>query len=366
MSRVGVGILGCGKISSQYFRGCAAHDVLKVVACADQDPERARQAGEEFGVGAVTVDELLHHPEVEVVVNLTVPQAHAPVNRAILEAGRHAYTEKPFGLTVAEAADVMGLAARRGLRVGSAPDTFLGSGVQTARHALDAGRIGIPVAGLAFMLCRGHESWHPAPEFYYQRGGGPVFDMGPYYLTALIALLGPVRRVCASARATFPERVITSQPQAGRRIPVEVSTHCAGTLDFANGAVVTLIMSFDTWPGPVLPPLTVYGSEGTLVLPDPNGFDGDVRLHLPGAEPELVVADYAAGRGRGSGVADLAHAWRGSDRPHRASAELALHVVEIMEALETSSLEARHVTLSSLCARPAALPTGLAAGVFDS
>lgn len=365
--KIKVGIIGCGKICDQYFRGCRAYDVLEVVACADLDLGRAQAKAIEYGGSrACSVAELLVAPDIELIVNLTVPQAHVELNEAALHAGKHVYVEKPFALDSREGERVLALAKARGLLVGCAPDTFLGGGLQTARRAIDEGMIGRPVAAFAFMLCHGHESWHPAPEFFYKRGGGPMFDMGPYYVTALMNLLGPVARVCGSAQASFSERKITSQPQAGAKISVEVPTHHAGTMDFASGAVGTIVMSFDVWPGPQLPCLVVYGSDGTLEIPDPNMFDGNVRLFRPGVkEPEVIPSAHSLKRGRGTGVADMAYSILRRERPHRASGELANHVLEVMEAFERSSTADRHERIASVCARPAALPIGLADNVLD-
>ena len=250
--------------------------------------------------------------------------------------------------------------------MGCAPDTFLGAGLQTCRQLIDEGAIGRPVAALALMMGRGPESWHTSPQFYYQPGGGPLFDMGPYYLTAMINLFGPVARVAGLAQKHFAERLITSQPLAGTKVPVEVPTHYTGALEFANGVGATVVMSFDTWPGPALPCIAVYGTEGTLEVPDPNWFDGTVRLFKPGAKvAQEVPLTHAAGRSRGTGVADLAYAILRPGREHRANGALANHVVEVMEAFEQSSITERHIRISSTCAQPAMLPAGLAPNVLD-
>ncbi|MCW5549046.1 MAG: Gfo/Idh/MocA family oxidoreductase [Opitutaceae bacterium] len=361
-----VGLVGCGNISEAYFAGCQRYDILKLSACADLDPTRARAKAEKHGVRALTVDELLADPDIASVINLTSPQAHAPLNERILRAGKHAYTEKPFALDVAESRRVLALARRKKLLVGSAPDTFLGGGIQTARQLLDDGVIGRPVAAAAFMTCRGHESWHPAPEFYYQKGGGPMFDMGPYYLTALVNLLGPVRRVSGTARASFPTRLITSQPLHGKVVKVRVPTHYSATLDFANGAVATVIMSFDTWPVPDQPNIVLYGSEGTMLVPDPNTFTGPVRLRR-GADQnyEAMPLTHSDQRLRGTGVADMAYSLLRRRRPHRCSGELAHHVIEVMAAVEKSSRRGRHIRLASTVRRPALLPPQIPLNVLD-
>jgi predicted dehydrogenase len=365
-SKINVGIVGCGNISDAYFKGLKHFDVLQIVACADLDPARARVKAAAYGIRACgTVAELLHDAGVNIVVNLTVPKAHAEVNTAALLAGKHAYCEKPFALNSADGTAVLSLARSKNLLVGCAPDTFLGGGSQTARKAVDDGLIGRPVAALAFMLCHGDEHWHPNPQFYYQKGGGPMFDMGPYYLTALVNLLGPVARVGGSTSAAFSERLITSKPLSGTRIPVETPTHLTGTLDFAAGGTATLVMSFDTWPYP-LPHIVLFGIEGNLELPDPNGFDGTVRLRTAtGKTYEPIPSTHNNNRERGTGVADMAYALLRRDRAHRANGQLANHVVEIMESFEKSSTKGRHITLSTTCVKPAALPVGLAVNELD-
>ena len=363
---VHVGLIGCGKISDAYFAGCASYAFVKIVACADTDPVRAKEKAQQHGVRACSVDDLLADPSIDLVVNLTIPIAHASVNTAALNAGKHVYTEKPFALESRDGAAVLALARRKNLLVGCAPDTFLGGGLQTARKLIDDGMIGRPVSAMAFMLCRGHESWHPNPQFYYEKGGGPMFDMGPYYITALINFLGPIARVSGSAQSAFPERVITSQPLAGTKIPVETPTHVTGVMDFASGVTATIVTSFDTWAYP-LPRLVIFGTEGTLEAPDPNRFDGAVRLRRGATEAyDEIPHTHTIERGRGSGVADMALSILRRDRPHRASGELAQHVLEVMESFEKSSATERHIKLASTCERPAALPVGLAASELDA
>jgi len=256
---------------------------------------------------------------------------------------------------------VLELAASKGLLVGSAPDTFLGGGIQTAIKLIRDGRIGTPIGATAFMTCGGHESWHPAPEFYYQKGGGPMFDMGPYYLTALIAMLGPISRVTGSARISYPERTITSQPKYGQKVKVEVPTHIAGIMDFAAGPIGTLLTSFDTMGGSTLPRIEVYGSEGTLLVPDPNGFGGEVRIWQAGAREwsDIPLTHGKADNARGVGAADMAKAIV-SGRKHRASGELAFHVLEAMHGFHDASEQGMHYQMKSTCETPAPLPVGLA------
>jgi len=363
---INVGLIGCGNISNAYFAGSKNSEVIKIVACADLDPARAQARAQEHGIRSCTVADLLHDSEVELVLNLTVPKAHASVNVAALKAGKHAYCEKPFALNSREGRAVVALAKQKNLLVGCAPDTFLGGGQQTARNALDRGAIGRPVAALAFMMCRGHESWHPSPQFYYEKGGGPMFDMGPYYVTALVNLLGPVRRVGGSTQSAFSKRLITSQPFAGTKIPVETPTHITGTMDFVSGPTTTIVTSFDTWPYP-LPCIVVFGTEGTMEVPDPNSFDGPVRLRSKdGKTYDEIPHTHTTERGRGAGVADMAYSILRRRRAHRASGQLAQHVVEVMESFEKSSVSNRHILLKSTCARPAALPTGLSPQQLDA
>ena len=364
--KVNVGIIGCGVISAAYLKGCRLFDILNVVACADLIPERARARAEEFGVPkAYSVEALLADPEVELVINLTIPKVHAEVNIAAIEAGKHAYCEKPLAINRAEGQKTLAAAQEMGVKVGSAPDTFLGGGIQTCRKLIDEGMIGQPVAATAFMTTPGHERWHPDPDFYYQPGGGPMFDMGPYYLTALINLMGAVDRVAGATRITYPERTITSQPKYGQKIQVNTATHVTGLLNFSNGALGTIITSFDVW-GAHLPYIEIYGSEGSLSVPDPNRFDGSVRL-LKAGETEWrdIPHTHSIEVSRGIGVADMAYGIV-FDRPHRASGALAYHVLDLMQAFEDSSQQGIQINLSSQCPRPAALPTGLALGELDS
>jgi predicted dehydrogenase len=365
--KVTIGIIGCGNISEAYFKGCKRYEILALAACADLDSARARAKAEQHGVRACTVDELLADPAIEIVINLTIPAAHAAINERIMRAGKHAYVEKPFGLDVREARRVLALARRKNLLVGGAPDTFLGGGIQTARQLLDDGAIGRPVAATAYCMGRGHESWHPAPEFYYQKGGGPMFDMGPYYLTALVNLLGPVRRVSGSTKASFPSRTITSQPLAGKKVKVEVPTHYAGTLEFANGVIATVIMSFDIWPGAPMPRIELFGSEGTMLVPDPNTFTGPVQVRR-GGEADFTTAPltHSEARLRGTGVADMAYAVRRRRRNFRCNGDLATHVVEVMAAFEKASNSGRYVTLAPKISRPKPLPPQLPDHLLDA
>ncbi len=353
---IGVGIIGCGVISEIYLQNLSQAAGLTVLACADRMPERAAARAAQFGIPrAVAVDDLMADPEIALVVNLTIPAAHAAVCLAAIRANKSVYTEKPLAIAREEGARLLAEARARGVRVGAAPDTFLGGGLQRCRQLIDAGAIGQPIAATAFMLNHGHENWHPDPAFYYQTGGGPLFDMGPYYLTALVSLIGPVRRVTGSARASFPRRTITSQPRAGEEIPVDVSTHLAAVLDFAQGSIATLVTSFDVWAAAV-PHLEIYGATGSLALPDPNTFGGPVRLRPAGHEcwDEVPVDLPFTANSRGIGVIDMARALV-SGQPHRANGEMADHVLEVMHAVETASRTDAHVEIASRCQRPAPL-----------
>lgn len=351
-----VGVVGAGAISGIYLENSKRFAEYDVVAVADLDHARADAAVEKYGVGrAVSVDELLASDDVDVVLNLTVPKAHFSIAEAALKAGKHSFAEKPLAVRRDEGKTLVDLAAASGLRLGVAPDTFLGAGLQTCRALVDDGAIGQPVAGTAFMTSHGHESWHPAPQFFYQAGGGPLFDMGPYYVTALISLLGPIKRVTARARATFPEREITSQPFAGEKVPVEVDTHIAGVLEFASGAIVTLIMTFDVWAAQ-LPRIELYGVDGSMSVPDPNGFGGPISVwHRDQREwTEVPVTAPFAANSRGVGLADMCGAV-GTDRPHRASGDLGYHALDAMWALIESSQRQTQIELTSTCERPAPL-----------
>lgn len=350
---VGIGVVGCGTISDAYLATLVALDGVEVLGCADLDVARARSKAAAHGVGwAGTVEELLADPRIELVVNLTIPAAHAAVAAAALAAGKSVYNEKPLTGELAQADALLDTAADRGLRVGGAPDTFLGAGLQTCRRLIDAGAIGEPVAATARMLNHGAEHWHLDPAFLYAPGAGPLFDMGPYYLTTLVALLGPIGRVAGSARSAFPQRVVGRGPLAGTAFAVGTPSHVAAVLDFEAGAVVTLTTSFDVWDH--VNRIELYGTEGSLRLPDPNTFGGPVSLRRAGVR-EWEDVPLLAGpvtNSRGIGAADMALALR-SGGPQRASGELARHVLEAMHAILVSAEAGTHVTLRTRCERPA-------------
>jgi predicted dehydrogenase len=350
-----IGIIGLGVISSAYLRTFQRLADVDVVAVADLLPERAEAVAEQYrGVRGISVDDLIGATDVDLVLNLTIPAAHSEVALAALAAGKHVYGEKPLAATTAEAREVLTLADKTGLRVGCAPDTVLGTGVQTARAVVDSGGIGTPFAATAFMTTPGHEQWHPDPEFYYRPGGGPLLDMGPYYLTALVTLLGPVKRVVGMAATPQATRTVGSGPRAGTVFPVDVATHVTGVLEHVDGALSTLMMSFGVWAAE-LPRIEVYGTGGSVSVPDPNGFDGQVRVFH---ETEWTDVPASAGyedAARGSGVADMARAVAGN-APHRANGELAYHVLDVMESVLAAAADGTAVEVRSWCERPAALP----------
>jgi predicted dehydrogenase len=355
-----VGIIGCGNISDIYLQNGQKFSEFDIVAVADILQERAQAKADKYGVAkAYTVDQLLADPEVEIVINLTIPAAHGEVALAALQAGKHVYNEKPLAVEREDAQKMLALAGEKGLRVGCAPDTFLGAGLQTCRKLIDEGAIGEPVAATAFMLGHGPESWHPDPNFFYQRGAGPMFDMGPYYLTTLVSMLGPVQRVTGTTRVTFPERTITSQPKHGEVIKVNTPTHVVGVMEFVSGPVATLITSFDVWHSS-LPRIEIYGTEGTLLVPDPNTFGGPVLIAPAGKREwsEVELTHGNAGNSRGVGVADMAQAIA-TGRAHRANGKMAYHVLDLMHTFHDSSREGRHITMESSCERPAAFPAGI-------
>ena len=349
-----IAIVGCGNISDTYLENCPTFG-LDIVACTDMDMSRAEAKAGQFGVAARPLNELFADSSIEIIVNLTPPSAHAELSRAALNVGKHVYSEKPLATNRTDGARLLKLAKRKGLRIGCAPDTFLGAGLQTCRKLLDDGAIGEPVAAVAFVTGRGMEMWHPNPDFFYQPGAGPMFDIGPYYLTALVSMLGPVRRLTGSTRISFPERLITSQPLAGTKIKVNTPTHVTGVLDFVSGPVATVITSFDVWAAN-LPRIEIYGSEGSLSLPDPNTFGGPVRAKSAqdAKWQEVPLIPGRAEESRGLGVRDMAAAIR-ENRPHRANSEMAFHVLDLMQSFEEASTSGRHIEIQSRCERPAAL-----------
>ena len=364
---VKVGIMGCGNISNAYIKGCRSFDILEVVAVADIVPERAEEKAAEHGIArALSTDELLAQDDIDVIINLTIPAVHADVSQAILASGKHAYSEKPLATNREDGRAVLTKADAAGLRIGCAPDTFLGGGLQTCRKVIDEGLIGAPVAATGFFMTRGLEDWHPNPAFFFQPGAGPLFDMGPYYLTALINLLGPVKSVTGSAVKSFEERLVTSQPLAGQYVKVDTPTHITGLLEFESGVAGTLMTSFDVRYSQV-PRIEIYGDEGTLSVPDPNTFGGPVKVRRKGDEDweELALTHPYTSNMRGLGVADLAYASQ-SGRKHRANGQLAFHVLDVMQSILEAAEARTYRDVDSRCEQPAPLPTGLTEGQLDT
>ncbi len=364
-----VGIIGCGVISPNYLKNAKLFAAFDIVAVADTRLDAAKARAAEFDVPkALSVEQILADQEVELIINLTPHRVHGKVGLSVLQAGKHVYNEKPLAVHRDEAKSMLDTAARKGLRVGGAPDTFFGGAWQTARKLLDEGAIGEPVAAFANLQSRptfqpraqdgGYQSFHLTDFFEY--GSGQAFDAGPYYLHALINLLGPVARVTGSARVTWSEREL-----GGQLRPVHAPSHVAGLLDFANGAICQFLMTADIYRTG-LPPIEIYGSDGSLRCIDPNYFGGQLYLRTA-SNPELIPVENQFGYNadsRGVGVADMVTAIR-HGRPHRASGEMAYHALDIITAMHDASAENRHVTLQSTCARPAPLPLGLADWTVD-
>jgi predicted dehydrogenase len=357
--RVGVGVIGAGVISQQYLENLTRAADVSVVMVADLDTDRAAARAVEYGVPASgTVAELLARDDIEIVVNLTIPAAHVPVALDALAAGKHVWSEKPFALDLASGQALLDEAHRSGLRVACAPDTVLGAGIQTGRRLIEAGVIGEPLTALTLFQVSGPEAWHPSPEFLYARGGGPLFDMGPYYLSTLVQLLGPAARVVARGSQARASRVIGSGPRAGTAFPVEVPTHVAALIDFENGTTAQSTFSFQS-SRPRVGVVEIAGTEGTLSLPDPNMFDGDLRIWRDGMFEESdaeVVPATGSTFSRGAGVVELARAIR-AGRPERASGEFAFHVLDLMVSLQQSAeTDGGAVDIASTVAVPPALP----------
>ncbi|MFF4599582.1 Gfo/Idh/MocA family protein [Amycolatopsis sp. NPDC001319] len=354
---VGVGVIGAGVISDTYLENLTGFPDVRVLSVADLDVARARAQAAKHGVPqGETVADLLANPEIELVVNLTVPAAHVEVGLAALDAGKSVWAEKPLALDRQTGRKLLDRAREKGLRVASAPDTVLGAGLQTARRAIEAGRIGEPRTALALFQTPGPESWHPAPEFLFQHGGGPLLDMGPYYLTELVQLFGPIRKVTGAGGRARDTRVIGSGPRAGTEFAVTVPTTVTALVEFTRGGSAQIVLSFDSAlarTGFV----EVSGALGTAVLPDPNRFDGSTKLHLLGAaEPEELAAQGHAAS-RGTGALELARAIR-AGVPERASGELAYHVLDAMLAIDESITRGQSVEVAGTVDVPPALPDG--------
>lgn len=378
METVKLGIVGCGNISDAYLTGGARSQIVSIKAVTDLDMSLAQTKAAAYGCSAQPLEDMLSDPEIAIIVNLTPPLIHAEIGHLAIAAGKHFYTEKPFAATLAEAKQVADAADAAGLRIGSAPDTFLGAGHQAVRHLIDEGRIGAVVGGAATFATPGMEMWHPNPFFFFAKGGGPVLDIGCYPITQLVNCLGPVESVIAHGSRGREVRIVTSELHNGEEIKVEVPTTVNGVLAFVSGANVSFTTSWDVWKH-ARHPIELYGIEGSIINPDPNFFGGRVQVSVRGGEWEDVplegrpfgtatrqlrdgreIADY-----RMAGVFDMAAAIL-EGRPHRASGALALHVLEVMEALEKSADEGRRIMIESRCARPAPVPLGAGEEVFTS
>lgn len=366
MKTYGIGIIGCGNISAAYMKLAPLFKGIEVRACADKNMEAAEVRAGEYGLRAETVDDLLMADDIDIVVNLTIPAAHYEISKQILEAGKHSYSEKPFVLTLEEGEALSKLAEKKGLRVGSAPDTFLGGAHQLARAAIDEGAVGRVTGGTCHVMSFGMEHWHPNPDFFFQPGGGPILDLGPYYLTDLVQFLGPVKAVAAMTGMGRPTRTISNGPRDGEDIPVETPTNIHALLEFDSGAIVTLGASWDV-KAHRHKNIELYGLDGSLYVPDPNFFGGEVIFATPDSEEVLEerghpfgVNNMEDGRGtpranyRCAGLADMAHAID-SGRPHRCSLELATHVVEVMTAILKAGESRAWIEMSTTCDRPEAL-----------
>ncbi|MFC3723657.1 Gfo/Idh/MocA family protein [Neoaquamicrobium sediminum] len=364
--KLGVGVIGCGNISAAYFMLAPLFKGIEMRAGADLDMKMAQARAKEFGVRASSVADLLASDDIDIVVNLTIPAAHYEVSKAILDAGKHVYSEKPFVLSVREGQDLKKRADRKGLRVGSAPDTFLGGAHQRVRSLIDGGKVGRVTSGTCYVMSHGMEHWHPNPDFFFQPGGGPILDIGPYYITNLVQLIGPVKRVAALAATPASERTITSKPRFGEKIKVTTPTTIHALMEFENGATVTFNASWDVWKHGHAP-IELYGEEGTIFVPDPNFFGGDVMMtnrndavkKLPKWEHAFAVPNQQHAQGmmanyRASGLADMALGIL-EGRPHRCSLELSLHVIDVMTGILRSGETGRFVAMRTTCERPEAL-----------
>ncbi|WP_202923020.1 Gfo/Idh/MocA family protein [Nesterenkonia haasae] len=353
-----VGLVGAGNISGQYLSTLSRLDDLRLTAVADLDLTRAHEVAGAYGAQAMDVPTLISSETVDVVLNLTIPRAHADVALSAIAAGKGVYTEKPLAATVAEGRSMVDAARSAGVVIGGAPDTVLGTGVQTAREVIDSGRIGMPMSATATMIIPGHEHWHPNPDFYYQPGGGPLLDMGPYYITSLVTLLGPVVRVVGAASALRAERTIGSGPRAGEQLPVSTPSHVAGILVHQSGAISSVVMSFDGVATHARP-LEIHGERGSVTVPDPNNFSGEVLLHQgEGGWQHVPVSAGYKQAARGYGLADLfwSGAFDGNLAAGRSQGELALHVLEVMEAVLSAARGSNGVEIATRPDRPSPVP----------
>ena len=383
MEKIRIGVIGIGDISDVYLNNLKQYDAVEVTACASRGLGKAQKKAAQHGIPKAYASgaEVIADPEVDLILNLTTPQAHFTYNLAALQAGKHVYTEKPLAMTYDEGRQLVSLAKEKGLLIGCAPDTFLGGRLQNIREMIDSGELGHITGGGAYFVGHGHEFHHPSPAFFYQPGAGPLYDMGPYYMTALLSLLGPVKQVCAMTTKAGETRIVPSGPSKGQVLPVDVETHICATLGFACGAVVNLVCRFDVWDS-VLPRLELYGTKGTVLIDEkdpisgPNLFGGDTlfrapeqyRWAAPTRLPELVNIPWTvvpnrhpfnsvshADNPRGIGLVDLVYAMQDGRAP-RASGDMALHSLEVMECIMKSAKEHVFCTPETAFERPAPLP----------
>lgn len=368
MSTVKIAMIGVGDISGIYLHNITGvFQEIQLIGICDLVREKAEAAKEKYNIPKIydTMYDAFADNEVDIVLNLTRPYEHFEVTKAALNAGKNIYSEKPLAATWEEGKALVELAKQKDLRLGGAPDTFLGSGIQTCRKLIDDGFIGTPIGAAAFMICRGHESWHPDPEFYYKHGGGPMMDMGPYYITALINLLGGVSGVTGVTKKSFDRRTITSEPKCGTIIDVDVPTFVTGILDFKNGATGTIFTTFDVYYESSAR-LEIYGTEGTLICPDPNGFGGPIKLLRPeeGKYREMpLLFDYKE-NSRALGLADMAKAIQ-TGREFRGDYHQTLHVLEIMTSFEKSSDKKAYLPLETVYKRKAPMKHNPIHGILD-
>lgn len=353
-----VGIVGCGMISEIYLKNIKYQfkDILHVRGVFDRNSAAARQRADQYGLERCyeSYEQMLSDPEIDIVLDLTTPKVHYAINRQAIEAGKHVYSEKPLAITYQEGAELLALAHDKGVQIASSPDVPLGALIQTARKLVEEGVIGRVVGATANLVKRGVETWHPNPDFLYQPGAGPLLDMGPYYLTALLHIVGPFAAVSAMDAISFPTRVITSQPHYGETIHVNVPTYVNALLQFACGALATFTTTFDVWKAK-LPYIEIYGSEGTLSVSDPNLFGGTIEVAKPGEKYTEVPLQFPySDNNRGLGVADMARAVL-EKTDSRVDGKYAVHVLETMDAISRSARTGQRITLESTCGKPAAM-----------
>ena len=370
--KLGVGVIGCGNISSAYFRLAPLFKGIEMRACADLNMDVARAQADIFGLEAVSVDDLLGRSDIDIVVNLTIPAAHREVSEKVLEAGKHVYSEKPFVLSAEEGGAIIAKADAAGLRVGSAPDTFMGASHQLARHLIDQGAIGAVTSGTAMVQSHGMESWHPNPDFFFLPGAGPVLDIGPYYISNLVQLIGPVASVQAVTATPSATRTIGNGVREGEEIPVKTPTTIHALLRFQSGAVITMLTSWDVWSHSH-GNMELYGEDGTLYLPDPNFFGGDLRMTAKGEDAALPAWDHPFGvpndgeraNYRAAGLSDMALAIQ-EGRAHRCSAQFAHHVVDVMTSILAAGESGQRVQVQTTCDRPAPLDGAAARALLSN